>query len=104
MFNRLHRDTRVIWIVQDGMGTHRLPDERTKAYLSAISRTLPPTGWRGLPEAFDESRVDDQAPRFEHTSPQVIAHRMALCCASTDRQPAMTFSLNVLLKDIQSTR
>lgn len=100
MLERLHRDTRVIWIVQDGMGTHRLPDERTKAYLSAISRTLPPTGWRGLLEAFDESRVDDQAPRFEPASPEVIAHRMALWCASTGRQPAVTFSLNELMKGI----
>jgi len=92
---RLHRDTGVVWVVQGGMGTHRLSDARTAAYLRAISNTLPETAWVGLLEVFDQQPASGAAPAtFEPSTDAEVEQRRALWCASTGRQPEMTFSLN----------
>ena len=94
----MHRASGVIWLVQDGLGTGRLGEERTAGYLREIARTLPPAAWRGLLESFDEIRADGQPPRFEPSDEATIARRAALWCASTGRQASVTFSLNQRMK------
>jgi len=95
LLERLHRETGVVWVVQGGMGTHRLSDVRTARYLRAISRTLPDTGWVGLLEVFDQQQAGGTAPAtFEPSTDAEVEQRRVLWCASTGRQPEMTFSLN----------
>jgi len=96
----LHRGTGVIWLVQDGLGTGRLDEARTADYLGAIARTLPPAGWRGLIEVFDERRAPDGSTRYEPSAPATIARREALWCASTGRQASVVFSLNQSMKGL----
>ena len=94
----MHRASGVIWLVQDGLGTGRLSEERTADYLGEIARTLPPAAWRGLMESFDQIRVDGQPPRFEPSDEATIARRAELWCASTGRQASVMFSLNQRMK------
>ena len=94
----MHRASGVIWLVQDGLGTGRLSEERTAEYLREIARTLPPAAWRGLLESFDEIRAEGQPPRFEPSDEATIAHRAGLWCASTGRQASVMFSLNQRMK------
>ncbi|MDM0110822.1 DUF4434 domain-containing protein [Variovorax sp. J22R133] len=97
MLLRLHRGTGVVWIVQDGLGTDRLPPERTAAYLRAVASTLPPEGWRALLEVFDEQRTPGQPPRFEPSDEATIARRAGLWCLATGRQAQIVFSLNQVM-------
>lgn len=100
MLLTLHRATGVIWLVQDGLGTGRLSEERTTDYLGEIARTLPPAGWRGLLEGFDERRTEGQSPSFEPSNEATIARRADLWCASTGRQASVTFSVNQQMKGL----
>ena len=94
MLLNMHRASGVIWLVQDGLGTGRLSEERTAEYLREIARALPPAAWRGLLESFDEVRAEGQPPRFEPSDEATIARRADLWCASTGRQASVMFSLN----------
>lgn len=100
MLLNMHRATGVIWLVQDGLGTGRMSEKRTADYLSEIARTLPPAGWRGLLESFDERRTEGQPPRYEPSDAATIARRAALWCASTGRQASVVFSLNQQMKGL----
>ncbi|MBS0451535.1 MAG: DUF4434 domain-containing protein [Proteobacteria bacterium] len=94
----MYRATGVIWLVQDGLGTGRMSEELTAAYLREIARTLPPAAWRGLLETFDQVQALGQPPRFEPSDEATIARRAALWCSSTGRQASVTFSLNQRMK------
>ena len=97
---RLQRDTGVVWIVQDGLGTDRLPYDRAAAFLSGVARTLPPEGWRALLEVFNEQRSPGQPPRFEPSDEATIERRAAFWCLTIGRQAEMVFSLNQLMARI----
>ncbi|WP_324816108.1 hypothetical protein [Variovorax sp.] len=90
----LHRETGVVWIVQDGLGTHRMSEPDTAEYLRAISRALPPTGWVGLLEVFDQRRGPGTGPVFAPSEDAEVERRRAIWCSSAGRLPEMTFSLN----------
>jgi len=93
---RLNQGTGVTWIVQDGLGTHRMTEARTRDYLAAIAQAMPAAAWRGLLEGFDERRgVDGQsASSFEASADTTLARRAELWCATTGRQAEVVFSLN----------
>ncbi|MFZ4288082.1 DUF4434 domain-containing protein [Variovorax sp. HJSM1_2] len=94
MLSRLHRETGVIWIVQDGLGTSRLSEARTAAYLRAIAQALPTESWEGILEVFDQHQPKGQAPTFDPSAEATIFRRQAIWRNSIGREPGMTFSLN----------
>ena len=100
---RLHLDTGVIWVVQGGMGTRRMTEAATAPYLKAISATLPPSGWVGLLEVFDEQSKDGEIT-FVPSADETIEQRRHVWCSSTGRQPIMAFSLNQRMDKLRGGR
>ncbi|MBM9888081.1 MULTISPECIES: DUF4434 domain-containing protein [Deefgea] len=93
--NKIHLETGIIWMVQDGQGVFRSPRPNTLRYLSAVNKTLPSNAWLGLLENFTELNQTSEN-RFCPASTTEIKERQKLWCAATGREPDVYFSLNQL--------
>ncbi|MGL6040966.1 MAG: hypothetical protein ACRC01_07180, partial [Deefgea sp.] len=95
LLNKIHQESGIIWMVQDGQGVFRNPQPDTKQYLSAVEKTLPAKAWLGLLENFTEL---DQAGdnRFCPANNAEIKARHKIWCEATGRAPEVYFSLNQL--------
>lgn len=93
MLKKIHQETGIIWLVQDGLGVIRKPQPNTRQYLRTMSRTLPAAAWLGLLETFTE--LDQSADnRFCPATQSEIETRRKLWCNATGREPEVYFSLN----------
>lgn len=95
MLNKIHRETGVIWMIQDGQGVLRKPQPNTLRYLKAVNRTLPSKAWLGLLENFTELDQSSEN-RFCPANNTEIKARQKLWCDATGREPEVYFSLNQL--------
>ncbi|WP_028453721.1 DUF4434 domain-containing protein [Chitinilyticum aquatile] len=95
MLAQLHRQSGIIWLIQDGQGVARTPRPDTRLYLHAISTTLPAKSWLGVVEVFNE-QPGATGSRFCPASSAEIAQRRVLWCRATGQEAAVYFSLNQL--------
>ncbi|WP_027468138.1 DUF4434 domain-containing protein [Deefgea rivuli] len=93
MLKKIHQETGIIWLVQDGLGVLRQPQPNTRQYLRTMSRTLPTNAWLGLLETFTELNQTGEN-RFCPASRSEIESRRKLWCSATGREPEVYFSLN----------
>lgn len=95
LLNKIHLETGIIWMIQDGQGVLRTPQPNTLAYLSAVKNTLPTNAWLGLLENFTELNQKDDN-RFCPASVAEVKARQKVWCEATGREPEVYFSLNQL--------
>jgi hypothetical protein len=93
LLKKIHQDSGIIWLVQDGLGVRRHPQPNTRQYLHIIKRTLPTASWLGLLETFTElDQTDDN--RFCPATRKEVETRRKLWCRATGKEPEVYFSLN----------